>query len=376
LKLPHPPAVAVLAIVGWSAASSAAHAQSGGLEAPAPPTVRSVTCLAGAGVSCGAPSTVFQGQQFVVRGASLQLVARIVFRGGRRRSDDAVARVTRATRRYAVASVPDSARTGRLMLISRYGTRSLTPGPVRVRPAPRPPAIDIAPASRFFYAGRRRATFGFDSQRSTQAEIQLVSEDRGTVVKSWSLPVQAGQHVDLSWDGRGPQGVERTGSYRFELVGEAGSAAAASPDSDQRFFFADHLFPIRGRHNLGYTDTNNFGGGRGHKGQDMFARCGTQLAAARGGIVQYAGYHSAAGYYAVIDGADTGVDYVYMHMRKPAAVAAGERVFTGQAIGEVGETGRATGCHLHFEMWSAPGWYEGGRAFDPLPSLREWDGYS
>jgi murein DD-endopeptidase MepM/ murein hydrolase activator NlpD len=92
--------------------------------------------------------------------------------------------------------------------------------------------------------------------------------------------------------------------------------------------------------------------------------------------VQYAGYHSAAGYYAVIDGAETGVDYVYMHMRKPALVTTGERVFTGQKIGEVGETGRATGCHLHFELWTAPGWYEGGRAFDPLLSLRLWDSFS
>jgi murein DD-endopeptidase MepM/ murein hydrolase activator NlpD len=65
-----------------------------------------------------------------------------------------------------------------------------------------------------------------------------------------------------------------------------------------------------------------------------------------------------------------------MHMREAPLVRTGQRVFTGQALGEVGESGRASGCHLHFEMWSAPGWYEGGRAFDPLPSLRAWDAYS
>ena len=31
------------------------------------------------------------------------------------------------------------------------------------------------------------------------------------------------------------------------------------------------------------------------------------------------------------------------------------------------------GCHLHFEIWSAPGWYDGGKPFDPLPQLQAWD---
>jgi murein DD-endopeptidase MepM/ murein hydrolase activator NlpD len=41
----------------------------------------------------------------------------------------------------------------------------------------------------------------------------------------------------------------------------------------------------------------------------------------------------------VIDGAETGVDYVYMHLLEPPLVRTGERVLTGQRIGEVGETG-------------------------------------
>ena len=33
----------------------------------------------------------------------------------------------------------------------------------------------------------------------------------------------------------------------------------------------------------------------------------------------------------------------------------GDRVYTGQRIGAVGDTGNARGCHLHFEMWRGPG---------------------
>jgi murein DD-endopeptidase MepM/ murein hydrolase activator NlpD len=138
------------------------------------------------------------------------------------------------------------------------------------------------------------------------------------------------------------------------------------------FRFLRHEFPIRGPHGYGEFAAR-FGGGRGHQGQDTFAACGTPLVAARGGKVKFKQYHSRAGHYLVIDGQRTGIDYTYMHLRSPALVNEGDRVRTGQLIGYVGRTGDASACHLHFEMWTAPGWYDGGHAFDPLPSLLAWD---
>lgn len=87
-------------------------------------------------------------------------------------------------------------------------------------------------------------------------------------------------------------------------------------------------------------------------------------------------YQSSAGYYLVIDGADTDTDYVYMHLSARSPLQAGERVYTGQQIGVVGDTGNATACLLHFEEWTAPGWYDGGQPFDPLADLLAWDRYS
>ena len=118
--------------------------------------------------------------------------------------------------------------------------------------------------------------------------------------------------------------------------------------------FLGHEFPIRGPHYFGEFAAR-FGGGRGHQGQDTFAACGTPLVAARGGVVKFKQYHGAAGHYLVIDGERTGIDYTYMHLRDAALVNEGDRVRTGQLIGYVGQTGRASGCHLHFEMWTRAG---------------------
>jgi murein DD-endopeptidase MepM/ murein hydrolase activator NlpD len=123
-----------------------------------------------------------------------------------------------------------------------------------------------------------------------------------------------------------------------------------------------------------YTYGDGFGAGRGHEGQDLFAECGSPILAVRAGRIQRADFHARAGNYVVVDGRGTGVDTVYSHMLRRAAVRRGARVAAGAVIGQVGSSGNSSGCHLHFEIWTAPGWYEGG---NPMPSvgrlLRAWD---
>ena len=105
---------------------------------------------------------------------------------------------------------------------------------------------------------------------------------------------------------------------------------------DARFKYHQFKFPIRGGHRYG----DGIGAprsGHTHQGQDLFARCGAPLVAARGGRVQWKAYHSSAGYYLVIDGKKTGRDYVYMHLKKPSPLREGQRVRTGEKIGKVAE---------------------------------------
>jgi murein DD-endopeptidase MepM/ murein hydrolase activator NlpD len=113
-------------------------------------------------------------------------------------------------------------------------------------------------------------------------------------------------------------------------------------------------------------------GGRTHEGFDLMAACGTTLVAVRGGRVRAEGYDPVLyGNYLLLHGEGERRSYFYAHLRRPAGVGRGERVFAGERIGVVGKTGnaRTVGCHLHFEI------HVNGRPVDPEPALRRWDRY-
>lgn len=133
----------------------------------------------------------------------------------------------------------------------------------------------------------------------------------------------------------------------------------------------DAKYPIRGMHTYGESSVNRFGGGRGHQGQDVFAPCGTPLVAAQGGKVERAGFEGAMGNHVVVTRPDGG-SHVYMHLAGPPKVRSDDPVAAGQPLGAVGQTGRATGCHLHFEIWTASGWTRGA-PIDPLAALQAWE---
>lgn len=89
---------------------------------------------------------------------------------------------------------------------------------------------------------------------------------------------------------------------------------------------------------------------RYHSGIDIdgFGNDGAPIVAAASGKVITASSDGAYGNYVIIDHGDTST--VYAHM-SGFAVAYGDHVTQGQTIGYVGATGRATGTHLHFEVY-------------------------
>ncbi|MGN6664998.1 MAG: M23 family metallopeptidase [Solirubrobacterales bacterium] len=152
------------------------------------------------------------------------------------------------------------------------------------------------------------------------------------------------------------------------------SARIATRDGGVPYY--GHVFPVQGPHwTRGFIGT--FGalrsGGRTHEGFDIVAACGTELVAVRDGKVVQTGYDPVLyGNYLLIHGEGEDRSYFYAHMRRPALVHEGQRVWEGERVGMVGKTGnaRTVGCHLHFEI------HVHGVAVNPEPALRRWDRYS
>ena len=364
--------------------SAGAQESTGGMFATETARPDTVTCRS----ACTGLDAAGEGSVVRVSGEAMAAVAQVIFLGGPGGADDVGAPAQNAVPGSVEAAVPAGAASGPVAVVNGDGNRSgrsratlRIDVPERTQAGPLEARVD---ARRVFFDGRRQAALSYFVRggEPVTLSIELVRAVDGTFIARWSPGVvQPGTVQSVEWNGLAGGRVQKEGRYEFRVtVGPAGARAAQSGGAGtttavQRFTFLRNQFPVRGPHEMG-TDAGRFGAAREghvHQGQDVFAACGTPLVAARGGTVKFTGVQSRAGNYLVIDGHATGLDYAYMHLRDPALVARGDAVYTGQLIGYVGDTGDADGCHLHFELWSAPGWYTGGSPLDPLPDLTAWD---
>lgn len=99
-----------------------------------------------------------------------------------------------------------------------------------------------------------------------------------------------------------------------------------------------------------------------HRGLDFAAYRRAPIVATAPGEVIYAGWRGGYGRFVEIDhGFGFRTRYGHLH---EIAVRSGDRVERGQTIGGMGNTGRSTATHLHYEIW-----YDGS-ALDPERLLR------
>lgn len=113
-----------------------------------------------------------------------------------------------------------------------------------------------------------------------------------------------------------------------------------------------------------YRLTSDFGTrwGRLHGGIDMAAPTGTPIYAPADGVVTFAGWSSGYGKLVTIQH-EFGIETRYAH-QSTIRVEVGQRVSRGDRIGDIGNTGRSTGPHLHYEV------RVGGETVDPMIYIR------
>jgi murein DD-endopeptidase MepM/ murein hydrolase activator NlpD len=365
---------AATAVATICAGAGIASAHGGGVGVGDAPELTDVICIE----RCAGARQATFGSRVRLEGRNLEAVQEVLFAGGGGRIATAPAAVGAAT---VEAVVPDAAVTG-TVAVNAYDVAAESPVALEiVAPAAIPDGSSFrltsaaAKPRKTYFDGVRspRLTYFFEGLESTSVRIDVVARSTKEVVRTWVVDGAVANAENVAeWDGRAADGrLAPNGKYKFRIGSAAGASVATTADA--RFGFYQYRYPISAEH--GYGD--GFGAGRGHQGQDVFADCGATLRATRGGRVQWNRTHAAAGNYLVIDGKRTRRDFMYAHLLSPSPLEEGDRVRTGQRIGQVGATGNATGCHLHFEVWSGPGWYEGG---EPLPAVRRllksWDAWS
>jgi murein DD-endopeptidase MepM/ murein hydrolase activator NlpD len=152
--------------------------------------------------------------------------------------------------------------------------------------------------------------------------------------------------------------LDRLLDLRFEqlkkdVLVDAKSLDALREELDSRRIVLESIpavWPVRGILSSGFgvrtspfTDTPVF-----HHGLDIVARTGVPVQAAAAGKVVRSAYESLYGNVVVLEHG-YGYRSLYAHLGERMA-AVGDIVLKGDPIGTVGDTGRATGPHLHFEV--------------------------
>jgi len=113
-----------------------------------------------------------------------------------------------------------------------------------------------------------------------------------------------------------------------------------------------------------YRFTSGFGPrwGRMHNGADFASSPGTPIYATADGVVIHAGWQGGFGRMIKIQH-DFGIQTYYAHLSR-IRVEKGQRVSRGDRIGDMGNSGRSTGTHLHYEVRHS------GRPVNPMTYIK------
>lgn len=105
-----------------------------------------------------------------------------------------------------------------------------------------------------------------------------------------------------------------------------------------------------------------------HKGLDIAGELNTNVVSVSEGVVSKSYYSDSYGHVVFVYHEKEGYETVYAHLNK-RLVAEGEHIKQGEMIGKMGNTGRSSGVHLHFEVHKSNWSLEKENAINPLVVL-------
>jgi len=199
------------------------------------------------------------------------------------------------------------------------------------------------------------------------ADLELATAER--LGATDVAPAQGGDLGPVDGDGL-PNSLDALEARTRELEGSLLSEEASLYEvrtylDDRSSLVQSHpsTWPVRGwlTSRYGYRISPHGEGRRLHAGIDIAAPRGTPVVAPSAGHVAFAGWHTAYGNLVVIDHG-YGLSSKYAHLSR-IHVRVGQRLSEGDLLGRVGNTGRSTGPHLHFEI------HQDGVAVNPLRFL-------
>lgn len=230
-------------------------------------------------------------------------------------------------------------------------------------------------------AGHSLAGLDALSEAPTTAELALAA-DRGTTTDTASSPAASSTGLDAATSNVLPvtavpasstatssgtssatssdEADSAEGPGQVSAISKAAERRAAQERAAAEAARPDFVKPAEGRF------TSGFGArwGSSHRGIDIAGPIGTPIVSVADGTVVESGPASGFGMWVKVE-LDDGTINVYGHVNR-SYVQEGQQVRAGEEIAEIGNRGRSTGPHLHFEVWT-----DGESKINPLPWLAE-----
>jgi murein DD-endopeptidase MepM/ murein hydrolase activator NlpD len=203
-----------------------------------------------------------------------------------------------------------------------------------------------------------------EALRSQYSQLEQIAQENQ--LQAQSLTSLAGEvsslyglKPDPAFQDDDPASASLQQFYALRLTAMTGAASVgigmgdmrdASTKDWLRLAQAPTLWPVQGRVTGSFGERIDPFSGEGafHRGVDIAANVGTRIIAPADGVIRFAEIVQGYGRTVLIDHGN-GISTLYGHM-SGYAVTPGELVHRGDTVGYVGQSGRSTGPHLHYEV--------------------------